>query len=173
MSDAYGILMLHTSKEFEADFDGLVNSLNKFEWNNSGDIWRKYEEANVYFIDLEDPWGNPQYPTVFPREITGVILKDGNGIERLRENPTTEEIEDAWRVVTDDYPSLEAITRKLSQHIRKGHIEISCVANDKAHYSYMETLTIRSDGTASRSQTMSGDGTTEDFKETFPDERLA
>jgi hypothetical protein len=170
MSDAYGKLMLHTSEEFEADFDGLLESLNKFEWNNSGDTWKKYVAANGCFIDLDDQWGDPQYPTVFPKEIMGVTSKDENGIETFIENPTAEEIEDAWDVITDDYTTLETIAKKLSQHIRKGHIEISCVANEKARYFYMENLTIRSNGTASRSRTVSGSGTTENFEETYPEE---
>lgn len=169
MSDAYGTLILHTSKDFDGDYDGLVTVLNKFEWNNSCDTWKKYEEANKCYIDLASPWGSPQYPTVFPREIIKAILKDENGAEIIIINPTEAEIEDSWNLIYDDYPSLDRISTELARHIRKGHIEMSCVANEKAHYSYMETLTIRSDGSASRSQTVSRDGTTEEFKEAYPE----
>lgn len=169
MSDAYGTLILHTSNEFEGDYDGLVSSLNKFEWSSSRNLWKKYEEASGTYIDLSDCWGGIQYPTVFPREITGVVSKDEKGVMGFIANPTDEDIEDAWDLKFNDDPSLERISKQLAQHIHKGHIEISCVANEKAHYSYMETLTIRSDGSASRSQTVSRDGTTEEFKEAYPE----
>lgn len=170
MADAYGTLMLHTSKEIDCDYDGLVSALNKFSWNNSGDIWKKYGEDNNFYIDLTSGWGSSQYPTVFPREMTGIILKNTNGIERFVENPTEEEIKDAWDVIFDDDPLLEKISKQLSRHIRSGHIEISCVANEKARYAYMETLTIRSDGSALRGRSISGGGSTEEFKEVYPED---
>ena len=172
MSDAYGTLILHTSNEFDCDYDGLVSALNKFLWSNSGDNWMKYEEASGTYIDLSDCWGGIQYPTVFPREITGVVSKDEKGVMGFIENPTDEDIEDAWDLQLDDDPSLERISKQLAQHIHKGHIEISCVANEKAYYSYMEILTIRSDGSASRSRTSSGGGSTDEFKEVYPEDAL-
>ena len=103
------------------------------------------------------------------KAVFSCILKDENGAEIIIINPTEAEIEDSWNLIYDDYPSLDRISTELARHIRKGHIEMSCVANEKAHYSYMETLTIRSDGSASRSQTVSRDGTTEEFKEAYPE----
>jgi hypothetical protein len=172
MSDAYGTLILHTSKEIDCDYDGLVSALNKFIWSNSLDTWKKYGKDDNFYIDLASGWGIPQYPTVFPSEILGVVSKDEKGIIGFIANPTDEDIKDAWDLKLDDDPSLERISKQLAQHIQKGHIEISCVANEKAHYSYMEILTIRSDGSASRSRTASGGGSTDEFRESYPEDAI-
>ena len=67
-----------------------------------------------------------QYPSVFPDELKGVNLKNGDGTELFVEDPTQEQYEDSWDVVYGDVP-LAKLATDISKHIKVGQIEISSV----------------------------------------------
>ena len=168
MADAYGMMVLRQSKDLVCDFDKLIESLNNFEWNNSQVGWKKGEYwggDTMVHMDC-DGYSKVQYPSVFPDEFKGIILKDDDGTERFIENPTKEEFDDHWDLIYEA-TSIERLARELSKNIQHGEIEISCVSNEKQRYVHMERLIIRSDGSAFRSLTRIGHEYNDEFSEEF------
>lgn len=166
MADAYGMMILNQSKNLICDFDDLIDSLNSYQWNNSGIEWVKNKSIDGGIPILMNCHGydKVQYPSVFPDELKGVVLKEKDGTERFIENPTEEEFDDHWDLVYDSVP-LEKLAKDISKHIKVGQIEISSVCNEKHRYVQMDRLVITSEGTANRRRIRVGSDYNDEFAE--------
>lgn len=167
MADAYGMMILNPSKDLDCDFDGLIESLNRYEWNSSGNKWVKKISDGEISVEM-DCFGldQVQYPTVYPNEFKGVVIKTSDGKEQFINNPTDEEFDYAFRYIYTQ-TTLKQLAQDISQKITNGNIEISSVCNEKKRYIRTDDLIICSDGTATRTSKTIGDGYDEEFSEQF------
>jgi hypothetical protein len=168
MADAYGMMIINQSENIVCNFDELVDSLNSYRWNNCGTEWMKNEilDGRIPILMNCHGYDKVQYPSVFPDELKGVVLKDQDGNERFIEDPTEEEFDDHWDVIYDNVP-LGKLAKDISKHIKVGEIEISSVCNEKHRYVQMDRLVIRSNGSAYRRRSVVGNGYNEDIFEEF------
>jgi hypothetical protein len=168
MADAYGMMILNQSENLVCDIDELIESINCYQWNNSGIQWIKNDddEGGIPILMNCHGYDKVQYPSVFPDEITGVILEDEDGTERFIENPTEEEFENHSDLISDTV-SLEDLAKEISQHIKKGQIEIASTCNEKHRYVRLDRLVIKCDGSAYRSRSLIGGEYSEEFSEKY------
>ena len=141
MADAYG--MLTFGKSTDCKFDGLnmQKVLNEFEWDNSGVKWEFDKESKCLWIGRESFFGQPQYPTVYPRFTTLYWLKGDDGeLRQVNAVDMTEEDFDDVYDSEDEICSLESLSEAISPFIKAGWIEIACTANEKARYVYFESF---------------------------------
>lgn len=168
MDDVYGMMVLNQSRDLVCNFDGLISSLNVYEWNNSSIKWVKNEFIDGEISILMNCHGYDRvlYPSVFPDELKGIFLIDQYGRERFIENPTDEEYDDRSDVICD-YVPLGKLAQVISKHIKAGQIEISSVCNKTHRYVQVDRLVIRSDGSAYRSWSKVGHECINEFSEQF------
>ena len=150
MADAYGKLIFSCSKDAKFNSEKLVESLNKFTWENWGGKWIS-ERNKIYY------YGNTiQSPTVYPIYTKFWILLI-NGIEtKIHLSEITEEHEEFFYDVESDSVPLQDLMDAVAGHIENGWIEIACTANEKTRYIYFEELRMYSDGKAYRRKSIVG-----------------
>jgi hypothetical protein len=166
MANVYGMMVLNQSKDIDCDFDGLVDELNRYQWNTSCNLWSKNVSHDKSIFVHMDTNGYSQIhdPSVFPDELKGVVLLEDDSKQRFVENPSLEELEDAWDCVYEPV-SLENLVLRISKHIKNGYIEISSVCNEKNRYVSMEKLIVNYDKSGMRSTVMSGKGRSKEIIE--------
>ena len=173
MADAYGMLTFDKSKDCEFDGMEMVKLLNGFEWDSSGMKWKFDEESGYLWIERESFFGQPQYPTVYPR-FTSLYWVEGEDGELRDVIAADMEKEDFEHICEseDEICDLESLSKAISPLIKKGWIEIACTANEKARYVYFESLRIHADGKAFRRSIYSGPMTSpvDNFEEFSPQE---
>ena len=158
MADAYGMMILNQSKDLDCDFDGLIESLNRYKWNNSENKWVKQVSDGEISVEM-DCLGldQVQYPTVYPMEFKGVVIKSSDGKEHIIDKPTDEDLDYAFRDIYT-HTTLKQLAQDISKKINNGNIEISSICNEKHRYIRMDELTIHSDGKATRTSKTVGEG---------------
>ena len=88
MADAYGTLIFSCSVDAKFNRKKIIETLNKFDWENWGGKWIS-EENNIYYD------GNTiQYPTVYPVKITSLILLIDGVKTKIHPSELTEENEE-------------------------------------------------------------------------------
>ena len=136
MADAYGKLIFSCSKDAKFNGEKLVESLNKFTWENWGGQW--ITKSNNIYYDGD----TVQYPTVYPLYTKFWILLI-NGVEtKIHPSELTEEQKEFLYDVESDSVPLQDLMDAVSGHIENGWIEIACIANEKVRYIYLEELPI-------------------------------
>ncbi|NDH68400.1 MAG: hypothetical protein EBY22_10985 [Gammaproteobacteria bacterium] len=150
MAEAYGKLIFSCSKDAKFNGEKLIESLNKFTWENEGGQWIT-NSNNIYYD------GNTiQYPTVYPLYTKFVILLI-NGVEtKIHPSELTEEQKEFFYDLESESVPLQDLTDSVAGHIENGWIEIACIANEKVRYIYLEELRIYSDGRAYRKNSFIG-----------------
>ncbi|MBU3587873.1 hypothetical protein ICN30_08510 [Polynucleobacter sp. 31A-FELB] len=173
MADAYGMLTFDKSTDCEFDGLKLEKLINEFEWDNSGIRWKFDEESGYLWIERESFFGQPQYPTVYPR-FTSLYRVEGDDGELRDVSPVDMREEDFEHICDgeDEICDLESLSKAFSPLIKNGWIEIACTANEKARYVYFESLRIYADGKALRRSIYSGPMTSpvDNFEEFSPQE---
>ena len=144
MDDAWGKLILGRSDDCDCDFEQLVVSLNKFEWERGRETWKLSTDGDENVIHF----GVGQYPLTVPRRVTAFFYEE-EGSPPPIDNPSLQEREAAY-FVDDRNVSLTELARELSRHIRSGSIELACVGHKKSIYVFFSRAIICSDGTATR-----------------------
>lgn len=153
MADAYGTITFTKSSDCTHDSAALVNELNSFNWSNDGVSWILDEENSYIYVNSR----SPQYPVAIPEfeEFIHIKNEDETWTTLKASNVNEEEINQIYGFTTSPYP-LATLSQRLSQHIKSGWIEISCVANEKTRYVYFQSLRIHSDGKTSKINNWSG-----------------
>ena len=150
MADAYGTLIFSCSVDAKFNRKKIVETLNKFSWENWGGKW--ISEGNKIYYD-----GNTiQYPTVYPVQTSSLILLIDGVKTKIHPSEITEENEQfTYDTETEDVP-LENLRNAIGGIIKNGWIEIACIGNEKKRYIYLEELRIYSDGRAYRKKSFIG-----------------
>ena len=150
MADAYGKLIFSCSKDAKFNSEKLVDTLNKFVWENSDGKWIS-EGDDIYYE------GNTiQYPTVYPL-YSKFLIRLINGVEtKIYPSELTEENKEFEYDNEVEFVPLEDLRNAIVGHIKNGWIEIACIANEKVRYIYLEELRIYSDGRAYRKKSFIG-----------------
>jgi hypothetical protein len=153
MADAYGTITFTKSSDCTVDSAALVEELNSFNWSNDEVSWVLAEEESRISVSFR----NPQYPVAIPEfeEFIHIKNKDGTWTTYKAIDVNEDEINDMYGFTNSPYP-LATLSQRLSQHIKSGWIEISCVANEKTRYVYFQALRIHSDGRTSKINIWSG-----------------
>jgi len=153
MADAYGTITLKKSSDCMLDSAALTNELNTFNWSNDWVSWVLNEENSTISVNSR----NPQYPVAIPEfeDLIHIINEDGTCTTHKASDINIDEIEAVYGSTFSPYP-LATLSQRLSQHIKSGWIEISCVANEKTRYVYFQALRIHCDGKTSKINIWSG-----------------
>jgi hypothetical protein len=150
MADAYGTLIFSCSVDAKFNRKKIVEILNKFSWENWGGKW--ITQGNNIYYD-----GNTiQYPTVYPVQITSLILLIDGVKTKIHPSELTEENEEFEYDNEVEAVPLEDLRNVIAGFIKNGWIEIACIANEKVRYIYLEELRIYSDGRAYRKKSFIG-----------------
>lgn len=150
MADAYGKLIFSCSDDAKFNSEKIVQTLNYFIWENWGGKWI-IENNKIYYDGC-----TIQYPTVYPTQITSLILLI-DGVEiKIHPSELTEENEEFQHDDEVDFVPLEDLRNAIGGFIKNGWIEIACIANEKIRYIYFEELRIYSNGKAYRRKSFVG-----------------
>ena len=150
MADAYGTLVFSCSKDAKFEGEYIVDKLNQYEWDMEGGKWVLDGEEIDYDGD------SPLYPTVYPNEVKSITLEINGVFKKISPIELTEEQEDDIVDKEEESVSLEKFRDSLAPFINTGWIEISCIANERARYIYLQEMRIYSDGRATRKRTFIG-----------------
>ena len=151
MADAYGTLLLSHSDDAVFSKVKMIKELNKLRWDNWGGKWA-IDSSNIIFYDAI----TVQYPAVFPTQIKSVKLMIDGEEKVLHPSEVTEEHEDFILDEEEEIIPLYLLRDSIKEFIKKGWIEIACVANEKQRYVYMQKMRIYSDGRAIRTNSWVG-----------------
>ncbi len=139
MADAFGMITLSKSDGCVANEAAIVDILNNYEWNCSGEPWELDASSGVIFINSR----SLEYPTLSPSKIDHYILDRGDGeIEVKPEMVTFDDHDAICEVVMVDVDSDEIVNR-ISPLIRDGEIRMVCTYHLNARYTGFEELTIK------------------------------
>lgn len=153
MSDAYGTITFSKSNDCIIDSLMLVEALNQFNWSNDGSDWMYSEDNETIRITSS----RIQYPVAIPEFDEYIHVKNNDGTWTTYDAKEADDsIFDQICSATSAPYSLEELSRRLSPHIKNGWIEISCNANEKARYSYFQSLRIYSNGITKKRNIWSG-----------------
>ena len=151
MADAYGTLIFSCSEDVQLKGKkNLVEALNNFNWDNSGGKWA-IDKTRIFYEGME-----VQYPTTYPEQTKSFILQKDGVRTKIDISELTDEQEDFIFDVESEVVSLENLRNLIASFIKKGWIEIACIANEKSRYIYLEELRIYSDGRAHRKNSFIG-----------------
>ena len=151
MSSATGYFRFTKSVDFDCNYEALLTALNDRDWCSGSTKWEiVYQEGTpVGFRMFSGFFGElVQYPTVYPKKVTAVIILDENDEEVTINDFTDEQAEDALDFVEEDEP-IKSLIEHLSPHILSGWFEISCYAVEGS-YSYIESFSLNSSGLSGR-----------------------
>jgi hypothetical protein len=168
MADAYGEITFAKSDDCVYDVQKMMDVLNTFEWDSSGDRWECY--GDTLLGRDGSMFARAQYPMAIPMKVIfyRVCTEDGEEVQKMPSEMT----QDDWDDLIDEEKeplSLSDLSKAISPLIKNGWIEIACVANEKARYVYFESVRVCADGKVSHRYLRSGPVTeSSDYSEEYP-----